>query len=63
MKSSIMYYRYLRIKNFILLKVNRQGESTRWIDHEELVKDVRLKGVFESFNHVFDSVFGSWNGN
>ena len=40
-----------------------EGEPTRWIDHEELVKDVGLKGVFESFNHVFDSVFGSWNGN
>ena len=40
-----------------------EGESTRWIDHEELVKDVRLKGVFESFNHVFDTVFSSWNGN
>jgi len=35
----------------------------RWIDPEELVKDVRLKGVFESFNHVFDTVFSSWNGN
>ena len=30
---------------------------------EELVKDVGLNGVFESFNHVFDTVFGSWNGN
>lgn len=40
-----------------------EGEPTRWIDPEESVKDVGLKGVFESFNHVFDSVFGSWNGN
>lgn len=37
-----------------------EGEPTRWIDPEELVKDVGLNGVFESFNHVFDSVFGSW---
>lgn len=40
-----------------------EGKPMRWIDPEELVKDVRLKGVFESFNHVFDTVFGSWNGN
>mgnify|MGYP003234938952 CR=1 FL=1 len=40
-----------------------EGEPTRWIDPEELVKDVGLNGVFESFNHVFDTVFSSWNGN
>lgn len=34
-----------------------EGEPTRWIDPEELVKDVGLNGVFESFNHVFDSGF------
>ena len=33
------------------------------IPSKELIKDIGLKGVFESFNHVFDTVFGSWNGN
>lgn len=40
-----------------------EGKPTRWIDPEELIKDIELTGVFESFNHVFDTVFGSWNGN
>lgn len=55
--------------NYVLLMSSDQkfhtfeGEPTRWIDPEELIKDIGLKGVFESFNHVFDTVFGSWNGN
>ena len=40
-----------------------EGGPARWIGHEELVKDVGLKGAFESFNHVFDTVFSPWNGN
>ena len=55
--------------NYMLLMSSDQkfhtfeGKPTRWIDPEELIKDIGLKGVFESFNHVFDTVFGSWNGN
>lgn len=55
--------------NYMLLMSSDQkfhtfeGKPTRWIDPEELIKDIELKGVSESFNHVFDTVFSSWNGN
>lgn len=55
--------------NYMLLMSSDQkfhtfeGKPTRWIDPEELINDIGLKGVFESVNHVFDTVFGSWNGN
>ena len=55
--------------NYMLLMSSDQkfhtfeGKPTRWIDPEELIKDIELKRVFESFNHVFDTVFSSWNGN
>lgn len=55
--------------NYMLLMSSDQkfhtfeGKPTRWIDPEELIKDIESKGVFESFNHVFDTFFSSWNGN